>query len=180
MATLCHWNLGFETFIHDSCLIFRVVRLENQYQDLPMGHTSSYSASSRTTFYHQLSMLLRSLMVASRLTPTYRHYVCNQSPETFIITYNVFWINFMIQLLIYFVFSGCRRWIGPFAIGRGAKIQKTWKATNPFWSSIRRIALQNENGNSTSTVCRRNCSWSTYGLVMVDGSTIQNCCIRKW
>lgn len=42
-----------------------------------------------TTLYHQLSTLLKSIMAVSRVTPTYRHYVKNQSPDTYVIFYRV-------------------------------------------------------------------------------------------
>ncbi|KAF7632100.1 hypothetical protein Mgra_00008476 [Meloidogyne graminicola] len=44
----------------------------------------------RTTLYQQMSTLLKSIIVASRFTPAYRHYVKNQGPDTFIFCYKVF------------------------------------------------------------------------------------------
>uniref|UniRef100_A0A914MG19 Autophagy-related protein 13 n=2 Tax=Meloidogyne incognita TaxID=6306 RepID=A0A914MG19_MELIC len=44
----------------------------------------------RTTLYQQMSTLLKSIIVASRFTPAYRHYVRNQGPDTFIFCYKVF------------------------------------------------------------------------------------------
>ncbi|VDM98630.1 unnamed protein product [Thelazia callipaeda] len=48
------------------------------------------SVSVRTEFYHQLGTLLKSAIVASRMTPAYRYYVRKQSPDTFIIMYRVY------------------------------------------------------------------------------------------
>lgn len=39
--------------------------------------------------YHQLSTLLKSSMVASRMTPMHRYYVKKQSADTFVILYRV-------------------------------------------------------------------------------------------
>ncbi|MCP9266449.1 Autophagy-related protein 13 [Dirofilaria immitis] len=44
----------------------------------------------RTELYHQLGTLLKSAIVASRMTPAYRYYVRKQSPDTFIIMYRVY------------------------------------------------------------------------------------------
>uniref|UniRef100_A0A914HC02 Autophagy-related protein 13 n=1 Tax=Globodera rostochiensis TaxID=31243 RepID=A0A914HC02_GLORO len=71
-----------------------VIRLDTECQDWP-AHQSPWTSSARTTFYHQLSNILRSLIVASRFTPTYRHYVrqehsSSHGSETFVITYRVF------------------------------------------------------------------------------------------
>lgn len=43
-----------------------------------------------SSLYHQMSTLLKSIMAAARVTPTYRYYVRKQSPETFVILYRVF------------------------------------------------------------------------------------------
>uniref|UniRef100_A0A0M3HXS4 Autophagy-related protein 13 n=1 Tax=Ascaris lumbricoides TaxID=6252 RepID=A0A0M3HXS4_ASCLU len=45
------------------------------------------SVGVRTQLYHQLSTLLKSVIAAARVTPTYRYYARKQSPETFIIIY---------------------------------------------------------------------------------------------
>lgn len=42
-----------------------------------------------SSLYHQMSTLLKSIMAAARVTPTYRYYVRKQSPETFVILYRV-------------------------------------------------------------------------------------------
>uniref|UniRef100_F1L2U7 Autophagy-related protein 13 n=1 Tax=Ascaris suum TaxID=6253 RepID=F1L2U7_ASCSU len=47
------------------------------------------SVGVRTQLYHQLSTLLKSVIAAARVTPTYRYYARKQSPETFIIIYRV-------------------------------------------------------------------------------------------
>lgn len=47
------------------------------------------NTSVRTELYHQLGTLLKSAMVCSRMTPTYRYYVRKQSSDTFIIMYRV-------------------------------------------------------------------------------------------
>ncbi|VDN32114.1 unnamed protein product [Gongylonema pulchrum] len=44
----------------------------------------------RTELYHQLGTLLKSALVASRMTPAYRYYVRKQSAETFVIMYRVY------------------------------------------------------------------------------------------
>ncbi|EFO25681.1 hypothetical protein LOAG_02808 [Loa loa] len=44
----------------------------------------------RTELYHQLGTLLKSAIVASRMTPAYRYYVRKQGPDTFIIMYRVY------------------------------------------------------------------------------------------
>lgn len=59
-----------------------VIRLDRECQD--------WSVNVRTTLYQQMSTLLKSIIVASRFTPTYRYYVSNQGPETFIIMYLVY------------------------------------------------------------------------------------------
>lgn len=41
-----------------------------------------------------MSTLLKSIMAAARVTPTYRYYVRKQSPETFVILYRVNTIMF--------------------------------------------------------------------------------------
>jgi hypothetical protein len=43
-----------------------------------------------SNLYHQMSTLLKSVMAASRVTPTFRYYVKKQSPETFVILYRVY------------------------------------------------------------------------------------------
>ncbi|KAI1731896.1 autophagy-related protein 13 like protein [Ditylenchus destructor] len=43
-----------------------------------------------TTLYHQMSTLLKSVIMAAHFTPAYRYYVRKQSPETFVIFYRVF------------------------------------------------------------------------------------------
>uniref|UniRef100_A0A915EL74 Autophagy-related protein 13 n=1 Tax=Ditylenchus dipsaci TaxID=166011 RepID=A0A915EL74_9BILA len=40
-----------------------------------------------TALYHQMSTLLKSVIMASRFTPSYRYYVRKQSPETFVLFY---------------------------------------------------------------------------------------------
>ncbi|CAI4223043.1 unnamed protein product [Auanema sp. JU1783] len=42
-----------------------------------------------SAFYHQLSTLLRSAMVAARMTPLHRYYVKKQSAETFVVLYRI-------------------------------------------------------------------------------------------
>ncbi|KAL3981466.1 Autophagy-related protein 13 family protein [Acanthocheilonema viteae] len=44
----------------------------------------------RTELYHQLGTLLKSAIVASRMTPAYRYYVRKQGPDTFIIMYRIY------------------------------------------------------------------------------------------
>ncbi|VDK75713.1 unnamed protein product [Litomosoides sigmodontis] len=44
----------------------------------------------RTELYHQLGTLLKSAIVASRMTPAYRYYVRKQGSDTFIIMYRVY------------------------------------------------------------------------------------------
>lgn len=44
----------------------------------------------RTELYHQLGTLLKSAIVASRMTPAYRYYVRKQSSDTYIIMYRVY------------------------------------------------------------------------------------------
>lgn len=59
-----------------------IVRIDKECQD---GFVNI-----RTTLYQQMSTLLKSVILASRFTPTYRYYVKNQGPETFVIIYRVF------------------------------------------------------------------------------------------
>lgn len=56
----------------------------------------------RTELYHQLGTLLKSAIVASRMTPAYRYYVRKQSPDTFIIMYRVRVVQFYISLVAKF------------------------------------------------------------------------------
>ncbi|KAK6109654.1 Autophagy-related protein 13 family protein [Brugia pahangi] len=58
------------------------VRYESQLTD--------GNVNVRTELYHQLGTLLKSAIVASRMTPAYRYYVRKQSPDTFIIMYRVY------------------------------------------------------------------------------------------
>lgn len=62
-------------------VICRCVRFDSSDVDTSVG--------VRTQLYHQLSTLLKSVIAAARVTPTYRYYARKQSPETFIIIYRV-------------------------------------------------------------------------------------------
>lgn len=48
------------------------------------------SVNVRTQLYHQLGTMLKSAIVAARVTPMHRYYVRKQSAETFIILYRVY------------------------------------------------------------------------------------------
>ncbi|CAJ0929817.1 unnamed protein product, partial [Mesorhabditis belari] len=50
---------------------------------------SKKSAEESSSLYHDLSTLLRSCMLAARMTPTHRYYVKKQGPETFVILYRI-------------------------------------------------------------------------------------------
>jgi len=53
-----------------------------------------------------MSTLLKSIIVASRFTPAYRHYVRNQGPDTFIFCYKVRTIFILFLNLFPFVNLG--------------------------------------------------------------------------
>uniref|UniRef100_A0A915EQM8 Uncharacterized protein n=1 Tax=Ditylenchus dipsaci TaxID=166011 RepID=A0A915EQM8_9BILA len=67
--------LSIEVF----CRLFRVDR--NQLDENVNVHTA---------LYHQMSTLLKSVIMVPRFTPSYRYYVRKQSPETFVLFYRVF------------------------------------------------------------------------------------------
>ncbi|GMR59832.1 hypothetical protein PMAYCL1PPCAC_30027, partial [Pristionchus mayeri] len=62
----------------------------NPFQSSTSGRVSpSTVAEAKSKFYGQLGILLRSVIVAARMTPMHRYYVKKQSAETYVITYRV-------------------------------------------------------------------------------------------
>ncbi|MFH4977474.1 hypothetical protein AB6A40_004183 [Gnathostoma spinigerum] len=58
------------------------------YCDQKPSNASAVSVND--VLYHQMGVLLRSVMAAARVTPTYRYYVKNQSQSTYVIFYRIF------------------------------------------------------------------------------------------
>ncbi|KAF8386596.1 hypothetical protein PRIPAC_75738, partial [Pristionchus pacificus] len=71
------------------CLTYEPLT-QNPFQSSTSGRVSpSTVADTKSKFYKDLGIMLRSIIVAARMTPMHRYYVKKQSAETFVITYRV-------------------------------------------------------------------------------------------
>lgn len=94
-------------------LFSRCVRYESELID--------GNVNVRTELYHQLGTLLKSAIVASRMTPAYRYYVRKQGPDTFIIMYRVWTIQFCCKICIHYKIEAyandcCRHRVQVFSV----------------------------------------------------------------